>query len=189
MKVYPFNFELRILYSLNHNKLKVAYSVTNKGDSKMFFSLGAHPAFKVPISDNCNYEDYTLSFSENENASVWPIGEGGLILDTPQQFLKQSHQLKLAKSLFYKDALVFKDLKSNHITISSDTDDRKLEFSFENFPFFGIWAAKDANFVCLEPWCGIADSVRHQQQLQEKEGIQILESNQTWSRDWSARCM
>jgi galactose mutarotase-like enzyme len=189
MKVYPFNFELRIIYSLDHNKLEVAYNVTNKGDGKMLFSLGAHPAFKVPISDGCKYEDYSLSFSEKENAPVWPIGEGGLILDTPQQFFNRSHQLKLAKSLFYKDALVFKDLKSTQITISSDTDDRKLEFSFKNFPFFGIWAAKDADFVCLEPWCGIADSVIHQQQLQEKEGIETLEPNRTWIRSWSARCV
>jgi galactose mutarotase-like enzyme len=189
MKVYPFNFELRIIYSLDHNKLEVAYSVANKGGSKMLFSLGAHPAFKVPISDRCKYEDYSLSFSEKENAQVWPIGEGGLILDTPQQFFDQSRQLKLAKSLFYKDALVFKSLKSTQITISSAADDRKLEFSFDNFPFFGIWATKDGDFVCLEPWCGIADSVSHQQQLQEKEGIESLEPNQTWIRSWSARCV
>jgi galactose mutarotase-like enzyme len=189
MKVYPFNFEFRIIYSLDHNKLEVVYNVTNKGDRQMLFSLGAHPAFKVPITDRCKYEDYSLIFSEKENAPVWPIGEGGLILDTPQQFFNQTRQLNLAKSLFHKDALVFKSLKSRRITISSDVDDRRLEFSFENFPFFGIWAAKGADFVCLEPWCGIADSVGHEQQLHEKEGIETLESNQIWFRNWSATCM
>jgi galactose mutarotase-like enzyme len=189
LKIYPFDFELRIIYSLDDNKLDVAYSVTNTGNGKMLFSLGAHPAFKVPIAKGAGYEDYSLTFSEEEIAPVWPIGDGGLILETPQPFFNNSRALKLAKSIFYNDALVFKNLKSTQITIASNDDDRKLEFSFENFPFFGIWAAKDADFVCLEPWSGIADSVNHQQQLEEKEGIETLEPNQTWKRSWSARCM
>ena len=49
-----------------------------------------------------------------------------------------------------------------------------LKFNFKDFPYFGIWAAKNANFVCLEPWCGIADSESHNQELAEKEGINKL---------------
>ena len=40
------------------------------------------------------------------------------------------------------------------------------------FPFLGIWSVKDADFICLEPWCGIADSVNSNQQLEYKEGIE-----------------
>ena len=50
----------------------------------------------------------------------------------------------------------------------------------------GIWSAKDANFVCIEPWCGIADRADTTGILQEKEGINQLEPNESFSRTWSA---
>lgn len=185
--VYPFSFELRITYTLTNNELQVLYAVTNKGTETMLFSIGAHPAFKVPLTNNNQYTDYYLEFSNAETAPIWPINEAGLIRDTPTTFFTASQQLKLNKELFYNDALVFKNLRSNCIAIGSSKDQHKLEFLFDDFPFFGIWAAKNADFVCLEPWCGIADSVHHNQQLQDKEGIEKISANETWKRSWCVR--
>jgi galactose mutarotase-like enzyme len=58
---------------------------------------------------------------------------------------------------------------------------------FEGFPYFGIWASKDAPFVCLEPWCGIADNIHHDYQLINKEGINRLAAGETWRRRWSVQ--
>ncbi|HEX5169179.1 MAG TPA: aldose 1-epimerase family protein, partial [Cyclobacteriaceae bacterium] len=85
----------------------------------------------------------------------------------------------------YNDALVLKDNKLKKITLKSGVQPYGLTISFEGFPFFGIWAARDANFVCLEPWCGIADSVTHDQLLEKKEGIQKIQPGESWSRHWS----
>jgi galactose mutarotase-like enzyme len=49
----------------------------------------------------------------------------------------------------------------------------------------GIWAAKNADFVCIEPWCGIADSVDASGELAEKEGINQLAAGQTFERSWT----
>lgn len=185
--VYPFPFELRITYSLQNHTLEVAYAVTNTGADSLFFSLGAHPAFRVPLTEAISYSDYVLTFSHVENAPVWPITREGLIQESPNVFLANTQSLPLTKELFYQDALVFKNLKSNRITLGSPKDKHGLDFNFEQFPFFGIWAAKDADFVCLEPWCGIADSVQHNQELERKEGIQKLPTHQTWSRSWQVR--
>jgi galactose mutarotase-like enzyme len=54
------------------------------------------------------------------------------------------------------------------------------------FPFIGIWAAKNADFVCIEPWCGIADSVDSNQQLEHKEGINKLLAGEQFEQSWSA---
>jgi galactose mutarotase-like enzyme len=56
---------------------------------------------------------------------------------------------------------------------------------FPGFPFLGIWAAPNADFVCIEPWCGIADSVNTNQQLVEKEGINELEGGGVFQRTWT----
>ncbi|MES2892210.1 MAG: aldose 1-epimerase family protein, partial [Bacteroidota bacterium] len=53
------------------------------------------------------------------------------------------------------------------------------------FPFLGIWAAKGADFVCIEPWCGVADSVDSSQKIEEKEGIVRLEKSEKFERTWS----
>jgi len=83
---------------------------------------------------------------------------------------------------------VLKQLKSNCITLASDKNKHGLHFYFDDFPFFGIWAARDAPFVCLEPWCGIADGIHHNQQLNEKEGINQLAPGAFFSKTWHVQC-
>jgi galactose mutarotase-like enzyme len=48
----------------------------------------------------------------------------------------------------------------------------------------GIWAAKNADFVCIEPWCGIADSADTTQKFEEKEGINHLNLDQVFERNF-----
>ena len=57
-------------------------------------------------------------------------------------------------------------------------------FDFADFPYLGIWAAKNADFICIEPWCGIADAVDSNQQLKDKEGINKLPAGELFSRTW-----
>src|SRR5882724_13103859 len=64
---FPFRFRFDISYTIHHDQLAVAYTVTNTGQGDMFFSVGAHPAFRVPLAAGTAYEDYTLVFSETEN--------------------------------------------------------------------------------------------------------------------------
>ena len=181
---YPFHFELILTYELDNDLLKTNYEVRNTGTGNMYFSLGAHPAFKVPLTTGTTYEDYYLQFDHVENAGRWPISNEGLIQDTPLNFFNNSSRINLSHTLFRDDALVFKHLQSHKISLITDLNSRGLDFCFEEFPYLGLWAAKGGDFVCIEPWCGIADSIDHDQQLIRKEGIEILASNNPWKRKW-----
>ena len=200
LKIYPFAFEFRLKYELQDNCLSVTYSVKNMDDKTMYFSVGGHPAFAVPLSADTDYEDYYLEFNKTENFQRWGLVEGGLIANNPTDFLLNTNRLALTKDLFYEDAIVFKNLQSDEVILKSDktnspstqsddsqTDSKKphLKFNFKGFPYLGIWAAKDANFVCIEPWCGIADSENHNQELTEKEGIIALSVDDIFERTWS----
>lgn len=187
LEKYPFNFILEINYEIENSFLVVSYNVKNSGPDTMYFSIGGHPAFKVPLTDKTNFEDHYLRFSEEENEPRWPIDSHGLILDTPMPLLEHSSTLKLTHDLFNQDALVFKNLKSHQVSIRSDKHEHGLDFNFEGFPYLGVWSYKDANFVCIEPWCGISDSSSHNQNLLEKEGIQELAPAESWSRSWRVR--
>jgi galactose mutarotase-like enzyme len=183
---YPFDFELRIKYELKNSSLYTHYQVKNSGMAEMYFSLGAHPAFKVPLSNVLNYEDYYLEFNKSEDLKRWPITKQGLIDDTPQPLFTNANQLALTRELFANDALVFKQLNSTSVSLKSNKDRHGLTFSFKEFPFLGIWAQPGADFVCIEPWCGIADSVNHSQELTVKEGIEKLSQGNSWFRTWQA---
>ena len=184
LKVYPFKFEFRLIYSLENNAMNVTYSVKNTGENKMYFSVGGHPAFAVPLTENTSYDDYYLQFNKTETFKRWGLTSGGLIETQPIDFLIDTDKLDLTKELFYDDAIVFKNLESTSVILKSDKTNRQLKFDFEGFPYLGIWAAKDADFVCIEPWCGIADSANHNQELTQKEGIIKLSLGEIFERTW-----
>jgi galactose mutarotase-like enzyme len=184
-QVYPFDFLFSVKYTIAEDKVLITFIVENTGDENLLFSVGAHPAFTVPLIEGTDYEDYYLEFNENEDAGRWPLSKDGLIENEVIPFLIRQNKLQLKKELFYKDAIVFKNLKSNSISILSDVTPHGLKVEFTGFPYMGIWAAKDANFVCIEPWCGIADSVNASGNLEDKEGIQTLQPKQQFERTYS----
>jgi galactose mutarotase-like enzyme len=154
------------------------------GYDELLFSVGGHPAFAVPMVKDTDYKDYYLQFNKTEQLHRWKP-EGGLIANHAEALPTQNGKLSLQHELFYEDAIVIKNMQSNSITLGCTNHQHGLHFNFDNFPFFGIWAARNANFVCLEPWCGIADNVNSNQQLINKEGIITLAANTHWQRSWS----
>lgn len=187
LKIYPFEFELTIKYLLRGASLQCTYQVHNPSENTMMFSIGGHPAFAAPLNNEGSYTDYYLQFNKDEELTFHHIVDN-LISDKTTTVQLNDKILSLKHELFYEDALVFKNLKSNHIRLLNTKNYNGINFHFEDFPYFGIWAAKDANFVCLEPWCGIADGVHHNQKLEEKEGMEKLAAGKTWERSWEVSC-
>lgn len=184
-KVYPFLFSFTITYTISKNKLICNYQITNVDLKPMFFSVGAHPAFKVPLEENLAFNDYQLIFNSNETAQQWPLTTEGLIKRAPIDFFKDTNTIALNKDLFYADALVFKELKSTSISLSSNQSNHGFKFEYNDFPYMGIWSAKNADFVCIEPWCGIADHEDANGDFKQKDGINILIPGEMMSRTWS----
>ncbi len=184
LQQYPFAFRFDILYRLQESRLTVMYRVKNTGSGDMYFSVGGHPAFSVPFVEGTAYDDYYLEFNKTENAGRWPISAEGLIETDAEPFLTDTKKLPLRKELFYRDAIVFKNLRSDTVRLRSFKHNKGIEFNFPGFPYLGIWAAKDADFICIEPWCGIADPVSSNQQLTDKEGINRLAPQSVFERSW-----
>lgn len=183
LAIYPFEFELALHYKLEGAELICTYVVNNPGKKDLLFSLGGHPAFAVPFTPGTSYEDNYLLFDRDDDLYFNKIDQN-LISDEHSTLNLKDRKLPLNHDLFKDDALVFKSLKSEKIKLANTKNSHGLEFRFSQFPFFGIWAAPGADFVCLEPWCGIADGIHHNQQLRDKEGIQSLSPEVRWERSW-----
>lgn len=169
---YPFDFELQICYTLNENILEIEYKVINNGKFQMPFSIGAHPAFSLVGS----FENYSISFNQEEPLEYY-ILENDLISNKTKKLDIEHQKTSLNYALFENDALIFKTLKSNSLTILENSKSL-LKVNFEGFPSLGIWTKKNAPFLCIEPWFGYSDTEDNFGDLFQKEGILILEENE-----------
>jgi galactose mutarotase-like enzyme len=172
LKVYPFLFDFRITYTLQANALITQYSIHNLGEEKMYYNVGAHPAFALPLA----FSDYQLEFSADSELTAYALS-ADLISQTTHPILLHNHKLPFDYSLFEKDALVFKQLNSNAVTLL-ENGNPLLEVGFTDFPNLGLWTKPQAPFICIEPWLGYADTVDASGVLSEKEGIQHLAAKQ-----------
>ncbi len=177
LKVYPFKFSLIIKYTLNDINLSIDYIVKNLDNKEMYFSIGAHPAFMCPI-ENDKFDDYYFEFNKKENASIMQLVGPGYFSKEEKPYLKDENIINLSTDLFKNDALVFKNLKSNKISLKSKNHKKYLEFDFGEFPYLGLWT-KDtgAPFVCIEPWFGHADFDGFNGKFKDKAAIQSLMPN------------
>ena len=187
LQVYPFAFTLKLRYSLNATDISCTYEIYNSGEEDLLFSVGAHPAFAVPLTNDSIYTDYYLQFNTTETLHRWKLADG-LVAAVTEVLPVENNRLLLHQALFYEDSIVLKNMQSNAITLGCVKHNHGLHFTFNDFSFFGIWAAKNAPFVCLEPWCGIADGVNVNKQFKDKEGINVLPANEHWQRTWSVKC-
>ena len=186
LKIYPFKFEFLITYQLIDNIITITHTIKNYDDKTMYFSLGGHPAFKCPVYNNETYSDYYLEFEHTENSETHLINlKNGLISNKTKPVFNNSNSLTLKHDLFNEDALIFKDLKSKKVTLKSKSHGAILSFSYKDFPYLGIWAKPEGDYVCIEPWLGIADSEYTNQNLKEKEGILTLMPQQTFKASYS----
>lgn len=183
LKNYPFEFELQVKYAVCKKTLTIQYLVINNSNSKMPFSIGAHPAFALPNG----FENYGLAFSDDEILN-YHLLENGLIADHTEKLILINKQLNLKYKTFENDALVFKSLKSKSITILENSKPY-IKIDFENFPNLGIWTVQNSGFICIEPWFGYSDTTKSYVDLFDKEGIIVLEKNQEFKTEYSIEIM
>lgn len=179
LKKYPFEFELQIIYTLEDASLNIEYKVINKNDRKIPFSIGAHPAIALPE----NFENYAIEF-EKEEVLKYYILENDLISNKTKILETTNNLIPLNYKIFENDALIFKTLDSNSLIILENSKPY-IKFNFEDFPSLGIWTKEQASFVCIEPWLGYSDTAENSGDLFEKEGIIVLDANQTFNSKFS----
>ncbi|EBF5167806.1 aldose 1-epimerase family protein [Listeria monocytogenes] len=185
LAIYPYKFKLSIIYTIEKNTVAVSYEVENTDNKRIYFSIGAHPAFHLPLTDGTTFEDYYLDFGTEENLETLclegPYRSGDIkkIVDEPARYLPLSYDL------FKNDALIFEALKQKEMTIKSDKTPHFVKVSFPEFPFVGVWTAKPGTpFLCIEPWYGIADGAGESVELRDKAGIEHLEPEAVFASEY-----
>ncbi len=181
LQKFPFHFSLQIKYVLTGNSLSINYAVFNPDNYDLYFSVGAHPAFNCPLEKHEKFEDYNLVFP-GKNKLITNLLADGLIANDTKQISLHSNSLPVSKNLFDNDALVCMNSQISEVQLVSSKTKHGVTMQCNNWLYFGIWTKKGTDqFVCLEPWYGIADMADSNNELTQKTGIIKLQPGQNFS--------
>lgn len=172
---YPFSFELRVIYELQGDSLHITYRVENRSAETMYFSIGSHEAYATPEG----VEDYDVIFPQKETLKAYQL-DGNLLEEHTLPILYESEVLPLYDKYFIVDALVFLDLKSRSARLRNRKTGAAVRVDFPDCEYFLLWHKHGTGFMCLEPWCGIQDSVDADGELKTKPGIRSLAAGGTY---------
>lgn len=176
LKSYPYKFELFVKFILTENGLKVSHTVVNKNDGVMYYSFGAHPGFNCKIGD-------TIEFQHAQTLRTERIDGESILIDETFPVIENSKKIVITKDIFDNDALILSGITDKKLSLLLGGG-RKIDFNFDS-PVLGIWAKKNAPYVCIEPWWGINDSYDKKSDLSEKRLIMSLEKGEARTFEWS----
>ena len=195
-KSYPYDFELKLIFSVDGDTLTQSYKVTNPANVVLPFTLGAHPAFNIPIPsvEATSLDQYHLLFTRSWTSYGPSITDEGLCdYTTPQRLIVDSDTLSLSWELIDREkTITLEDVPDRRITLAANVEASSeahgIQMDFEGFDYLGIWsAAPGCPFVALEPWCGIADTVDCDGIFEHKPGIMCLEPEQSITKTLSVK--
>ncbi len=189
LAAYPRNFRFCVRYTLSGDTLHIAFLVENRDEKTMYFGLGGHPGFYVPLASGLDFTDYQVRFHTpcqplriGFTPDCFVSGE-----DTPFP-LEDGCILKLEHSLFDQDAIVLKHM-SHCLTLESPGDPHGVTVSFPQMDYVGFWHSPktDAPYVCVEPWCSLPAAAGKITVFEEQADLIHLAPGNTYCNRWFIR--
>lgn len=197
LSLYPYRFGLRVGYELQANDVRVMWEVHNRDSRRIYFSVGGHPAFRLPGCKKGEPVKGTLSFETTDNVlSPWwmekaEIGEQGCLREERNPLDTDADaRLHFTEETFSRDAIVIDRSQLRSVSILTAAGRPVVKVSFET-PAVGIWKPYGTNapFICIEPWYGVADRIGFDGQLKEKYLINALQPGGTFQGGYTMRFM
>ena len=175
-EVYPFDFELRVIYTLKEDSLAVKYEVENKGEDTMYFSIGSHEAYSTPEG----IESYEVVFDEKTSIDYTVI-ENSLTTDKTVPVLKNECILPLEVMTDADDAFVFRSVPFKAATLRKRNEKTGVRVEFPDMKHMLLWHMKGAPYICIEPWCGLPDHCDADGKIENKLDVTALEGKAVYT--------
>lgn len=182
--VYPFEFELMVHFRLEKNGLNVEYEVHNTGNEALYFTIGSHPAFRLPLT-NGSLHNYAIEFERHETLDCYILDHDLLTEQPIKAYLDQTKTIQITDQLFKNDAMIFKDIQSRKVYLKHFQSGVRITLSFDKAPHFAIWSKPNAQFICLEPWFSYDDSINVNGDIRDKPGIMQLGMHETFTTGYA----
>ena len=178
-KMYPFSFNFRVIFTLSEKTLSAVYSVENRSETDMYFSVGAHEGYTCPGG----IDRYKVEFEEKETLKSFLV-DGPLLSDKSVIIAKDTYELPLIYEYFAVDALIFRELNSRKLKLSGEG--KEITVEFPDFDHLLLWTVPNAGFICIEPWCAPpTNDQKTTEDLETKKGLFHISANDTKTVSYS----
>ncbi|MBQ2714105.1 MAG: aldose 1-epimerase family protein [Clostridia bacterium] len=179
LKSYPFKFSFKVRYTLTDSLITVDYIVENRDDKTMYYSLGAHPGFNVPLAKGGNFAQYYFEFEEEAKPIGYELTADGLITGKKEPFsLICDTILPLTGQEIFVPTVFLEDM-STKVTLKSNKTRRSVTMTYEGFKYLALWHDDNSPFICIEPWTGTPELIGNSRELKDKNGITALDKGKT----------
>lgn len=184
---YPFRFVFSVVYTLVGAVLHITYRVENKSEETMYFGLGGHPGFRLPLEEGKCFEDYSLTFAQPCHPSRALLAPSYMMSGVETLFpLEQNTTLPLRHDLFDDDAIILRHFDKT-LTLSAGEGSRGVRVHIPQMPCVGIWHAvkTEAPFVCIEPWVSLPSRDSVVEDISQQSDLISLAVGKTYENEWS----
>ena len=181
-KQYQFDFTYAVTYILDGNKVKTVYNIENNGAEAMYFAVGGHPGFNVPINEGECFEDYYLEFDcvkPMEWMKMTPLFYTGKNEPYP---MTNGRIIELDHSLFSEDARFFTNM-CKCVTMKNKKSDSFVRLEYPMMRNLGIWHKPQtkAPYICIEPWSSVPSFDGKVDDLETKNQVEKLDAGKVYN--------
>ena len=176
--VYPFDFSLRVDFSLEGNAIVKTHTLENVGKVPMPFELGGHEAYATRLLPEERMADYFVRFEGLDAIELFGMDSSGILTLPKTRVPLENGRLTKTPEQLGIDTVVLENVPGSVVTLACDKNDYEVTVEFSDFPYLGIWTAAgqdDARYLCLEPWSALPDAHFSSRELAEKPGVRTLE--------------
>ena len=173
LAIYPFKYNLVLSYHLEGASLVVKYHVTNQGDSIMYYSIGSHYAYQLPLLQS----QCALWFSCPQHGGPLDLSNGSLQPD----ILKGRSCVPLL-GLIDNASIIFDLQQLNTSWVGIGTKDQVFtKVRGDGFRYVLAWApvGRDNPFTCIEFWDGMAHIGTYSNKIEEKFAVRTLNGGES----------
>jgi len=178
LEKYPYKFELAVRYRTEEDRFIAEWTVTNKDTKDIHFQIGAHPALLLPDYHEADtVHGYLQCFDADGRPVKHPMQshglDGGFITELPAPMpvpVDADGLLPITAETFSIDTFMMEHGSVKSVAMLDKDKRPYLRVGSDQTEAYGLWAPYKPGcpFVCLEPWCGIADLVGFSGELKDR---------------------
>ncbi len=176
---YPFEFSLKIIYTLSENSLIKEHCIENTGKKEMFYEIGGHEGYNLALFEGESMEDYYLEFEGLDHLMTYTVDNDVMIEKELKRVNLEENRLYLSPEVFKNDALIMDTFINKTVRLCNMKNNRKVIVDFNDFKYLGVWTKyMRGNYICIEPWSSLPDCNYLGKELEKKRDIRKLDAGE-----------
>lgn len=182
MKMYPFDFEYKVGFTLDGATVRTTYTAKNNGANTMYFAFGGHPGFNIPLGGTGRFEDYYIEFADGVEPEVLYMEECFMSGESAPFKTEEHNRCHLQHNWFDNDAVVLAHT-GGKVKLASDTDSHSVTVAFPDMDYVGFWhlPLTTAPYMCIEPWMSLPANYKKVDDMETKGGMTAIEQGESYS--------